>query len=178
MKYHTTTTLNEIRACSPCHDGWTVLLSHLGKTKADDDPLELLTILDSNGLYDALWCLRAPSLERLSRHFQAWCAERALPLFEREFLDDRRVRAQIEMLRNDYATDVERNAVWVSAWGAALAPEWRVARAARAASEATALEGAWHAARGIAGGAALVPALDAERAAQEQQLRAMIGEKT
>lgn len=53
------TTLNGIRACHPCEDGWEKLLKHLGKTKADDEPLDLLTVLESNGIADALWCLRA-----------------------------------------------------------------------------------------------------------------------
>jgi len=53
------TTLNRIRACSPCTEGWTKLLSSLGKTKADDEPLSMTDIIDSNGLDDALWCLRA-----------------------------------------------------------------------------------------------------------------------
>ena len=40
--------------------GWMEkLLSNLGKTAADDEPLSLITILDSNGLDDAPWCLRA-----------------------------------------------------------------------------------------------------------------------
>jgi len=77
MEYQAYTTLNEIRELSPCRKGWEKLLAHLGKAKADDEPLHILTILESNGLDDALWCLRAKSLERLSRHFQAWCAERA-----------------------------------------------------------------------------------------------------
>jgi hypothetical protein len=53
------TTLNKIREQSPCKDGWGKLLKHLGKTCADDVELDLLTILESNGLDDALWCLRA-----------------------------------------------------------------------------------------------------------------------
>lgn len=53
------TTLNAIRATHPCEEGWAVLLKHLGKTKADDEPLDFLTILESNGPDDALWCLRA-----------------------------------------------------------------------------------------------------------------------
>ena len=77
MEYHAYTTLNEIRELSPCRKGWEKLLAHLGKAKADDEPLHILTILESNGIDDALWCLRAKSLELLSRHFQAWCAERA-----------------------------------------------------------------------------------------------------
>jgi hypothetical protein len=63
-----TTTLNHIRSHSPCHDGWTKLLKHLGKTKPDDEPLSLLTVLKSNGLYDAIWCLRTePTPERTQR---------------------------------------------------------------------------------------------------------------
>ena len=52
------TTLNKIREHSPCAEGWKKLLEHLGKTKADDDPLSIIEILDSNGFDDALWCLR------------------------------------------------------------------------------------------------------------------------
>jgi hypothetical protein len=48
------TTLNAIREHSPCADGWAKLLRHLGKTQADDEPLALTTILDSNGPDDAL----------------------------------------------------------------------------------------------------------------------------
>ena len=51
------TTLNKIRAQHPCENGWRKLLKHLGKTEADDEPLPLLTVLDSNGLDDCLWCL-------------------------------------------------------------------------------------------------------------------------
>lgn len=53
------TTLKRIRECTPCCEGWEQLLKHLGKAKADDEPLSLLTILKSNGLDDAIWSLRA-----------------------------------------------------------------------------------------------------------------------
>ena len=52
------TTLNKIRSHSLSEHGWKKLLKHLGKTKADDDPLSIIEILDSNGFADALWCLR------------------------------------------------------------------------------------------------------------------------
>jgi hypothetical protein len=62
------TTLNQIRSHSPCQEGWTKLLKHLGKTQGDDEPLSLLTILESNGLNDAIWCLRTePTPERIQR---------------------------------------------------------------------------------------------------------------
>ena len=53
------TTLNKIREHSPCQEGWTKLLRTLNKKKADDEPVSIVKILDSNGLDDALWCLRA-----------------------------------------------------------------------------------------------------------------------
>jgi hypothetical protein len=53
------TSLNKIRLNSPCKEGWTKLLKYLGKVQADDVELDLLTVLESNGLDDALWCLRA-----------------------------------------------------------------------------------------------------------------------
>ena len=54
-----TTTLNRIREHSPCEDGWANLLAGLGKTSADDAALPFATILEINGLDDALWCCRA-----------------------------------------------------------------------------------------------------------------------
>ena len=54
-----TTTLNRIRECRPCRDGWEKLLRHLGKTAADDEVIDLLTVLESNGVQDTLWCMRA-----------------------------------------------------------------------------------------------------------------------
>jgi hypothetical protein len=155
-----TTTLNAIRAASPCKGGWEKLLSHLGKTKADDEALPLLTVLDSNGLDHALWVLsRAmqPEHDRLSRHFQAWCAERVLHLFEEKCPGDTRVRDQIAMLRNDTATADERDGARVAAEAAAWDAAWVVA---------------WVAARD----AAWVAAWNAARAAQERQLRKMLTE--
>ena len=70
-----TTTLNDIRKHGPCRDGWEKLLAHLGKTQADDEPLPFETILDSNGIDDALWCCRAaPQYDREWRLFAVWCA--------------------------------------------------------------------------------------------------------
>ena len=168
-KYASTTTLNAIRAASPCEDGWTKLLAHLGKTRADDEPLELLTVLDSNGLDDALWVLsRAMPDDRLARHFQAYCAEQVLHIFEAQHPGDRRVREQIAMLRNDDATPKERTAARAAARAAASVT-------ASAAASVTASATAWNTARAAAWAAASVGGLTAS-AAQEKQLRKMIGE--
>jgi hypothetical protein len=167
MQYNSTTTLNRIRAASPCEEGWTKLLKHLGKTKADDEPLDLLTVLDSNDLNDTLWVLSyAMPDDRLARHFQAWCADQVLHLFEADYPEDSRVRDQIAMLRNDTATDDQRYAAWSAAWAATRA-------AAREAAMDAAREAAWSAAWAATRAAAANVAWDA----QEAQLRKMLGGK-
>ena len=186
--YDQTLTLARIRKHAPCEDGWRKLLAYLGKTRADDDPLTIATVYASNGFDDALWCLRAMPDDRLSRHFQAWCAEQVLPIFEAERPDDARVRYQIAMLRNDVATREERDA----ARAAARAAESDAARdaasvaesaAARAAARAAESDAARDAARAAARAAAWAAARDAAwdvawdvaKAAQERQFRRMIG---
>ena len=52
------TTLNEIQKHNPQKDLWETLLRHLNKASADDEPLPLLTVLESNGTLDALWCVQ------------------------------------------------------------------------------------------------------------------------
>ena len=148
MPYASTTTLARIRAASPCEDGWRKLLGTLGKASADDEPLDLLTVLDSNGLDDALWVLSyAMPDDRLARHFQAWCADQVLHLFEAKRPNDTRVRDQIAMLRNDEADEAARaaarDAARAAAWDAAGAAAW-----------AAAWDAAWDAARATAGAAA------------------------
>ncbi len=51
------TTLNEIRKLHLSSSNWDKLLAHLGKTKPDDEPLAVITILESNGFFDAVWCV-------------------------------------------------------------------------------------------------------------------------
>ena len=161
--YASTTTLAAIRAAHPCEDGWRKLLGHLGKTAADDEPLPLLTVLDSNGLGDALWVLsKAMPDDRLARHFGAWCAEQVLHLFEAERPEDMRPRQAIAVARDDDATEEQRAAAGAAAWAAAGAAAW-------AAAEAAAWAAAWAAWAAADAGAAT-------RAAQEKQLRIMLAE--
>ena len=169
MAYKSTTTLAAIRAASPCESGWKKLLAALGKTKADSEPLDLLTVLNSNGLDDALWVMSfAMPDARLARHFQAWCAEQVLHIFEAVRPDDRRVRDQIEMLRRDDATKAERDAAR-TAWDAAIATAMDAAMAtAWDAAMATAWDAAWD--------AATATAWDAARDAQESRLRKMLND--
>ena len=164
------TTLNQIRAHSPCQDGWTKLLRGLGKTAADDEPLWIDTILDYNGLDDALWCLRAvEGYDREIRLFAVWCARRVQHLMT----DPRSVEALdvAERHARGEASDKELKAArslaaaaWAAAGGAA-------GRAACEAAES------WAAAAGRAAEwaecAARAAGMDrnTERAAQAEELR-------
>ena len=174
LAYKSTTTLAAIRAASPCESGWKKLLAALGKTKADSEPLDLLTVLNSNGLDDALWVMSfAMPDARLARHFQAWCAEQVLHIFEAVRPDDRRVRDQIEMLRRDDATKAERDAVWASAMDAAEAAR-DADEAAMDAARASTRGSAWDSARDAAEAAEASWA--SARDAQESRLRKMLNE--
>ena len=140
------TTLNRIREQSPCAEGWKKLLTHLGKTQADDEPLSFVTILDSNGLDDALWCCRAePEQSSMWRHFAVDCAESV-----RHLMKDQRSIDALNVARlhaNGQATDEELDAAWATttaAWDAAWAAA-RAARAAWAAAGAAARAAAWDA---------------------------------
>lgn len=109
------TTLNKIREHGPCEDGWTKLLKHLGKTCADDEPLPLLTILDSNGLDDCLWCLRSvPEHDREWRLYAVWCARQVQHLMT----DPRSVAALdvAERFANGDASQAELTAAWDATW--------------------------------------------------------------
>ena len=131
------TTLNEIRKHHPCKDGWEKLLAHLGKTKADDEPLSFGTILDSNGIDDALWCLRAlDGMDGPIRELACDFAETAIKYVPE---DEDRPRKAIETARR-YAR------------GEATDEELAAARAARAAWAAS--DAAWAAARAAASDAA------------------------
>ena len=145
------TTLNAIRMHRPCADGWKKLLTHLGKTTADDEPLDLLTILDSNGLDDALWCLRAmPEHDKHWRLYAVWCARQVQHLMT----DERSIAALDVAERHAHgrATDTELYA------------------AEAAAGDATGAWAAWDAARDAAGDAAWA-ARDAAGDAQASRLR-------
>jgi hypothetical protein len=142
------TTLNAIRAKGPCEDGWKKLLAHLGKKKADDEPLNLLTILESNGVQHCLWalqCVEHPDLERIARLMAADFAEAVLPIFEKKYPKDDRPRKAIQAARdfaNGKITAQERAAAGDAARDSAAAS----ASAALAAAGEAAWAAAWDAA--------------------------------
>ena len=151
------TTLNLIRECSPCHDGWEKLLKHLGKLRADDDTLPILTVLESNGLDDAIWAMRAvKGSDREIRLFAVWCARQVQHLMT----DKRSVKAidVSERFANGLASETDLLAARDAALAAAVAA---AVAAAGAAAGAAARAAAWDA----AGAAAWADAGDAARSA-------------
>ena len=174
------TTLNKIRNRYPCEDGWKKLLNHLGKTKADDEPLPMVTILDSNGLDDCLWCLRTlPEYDREWRLFAVWCARQVQHLMT----DARSIAALdvAERFAHGQAMSEELYAARAAALDAARAAARAAERAAeRAAARAAAWAAAWDAERDAAldatWAAARAAEWDAERDAQAKELRRILEE--
>lgn len=135
------TTLSEIRKYEPCAAGWQKLLTYLGKAKADDEPLSLLTILDSNGLDDAIWCLRAvDGHDKEIRLFVVWCARQVQHLLtDQRSLDALDVA---ERYANGKATQDELNAAWDAAEAAVYTARDTAWNAAGEAAS-TARDAAW-----------------------------------
>ena len=163
-----TTTLNRIRKHSPCKPGWAKLLAYLGKTKADDEPVSYLTILDSNGVEDCLWCARVEP-----QHDKLW---RTIALkFARDvehLSADPRVKACNDVTERHIlgdATDAELDAAWAAALAAALAAARAAARSAARAARGAARDAAWDAAWDAARDArdAVRAVRDAARAARD-----------
>lgn len=160
-------TLDQIRAHSPCEEGWRTLL----RSKPGPGPFPLSHIVESNGLDDALWCTRClPEHDRIWRLFAVWCARqvpqsdaclKALDVAER-FANGQASKQELEAASaaaRGAARGAARAAAWDAAWAAAI----------DAASDA-ASDAAWDAASAAASAAAR----DAARAAQKQQFLIMI----
>jgi len=146
------TTLNQIRAKKPCKKGWAKLLASLGKTSVDDEPLSIITILESNGLGDALWCLQCvQGHDREIRLYAVWCA--------------RQVQHLMTDPRSVAALDVAERFANGEASGADLAV-----------AEAAALEAPWAVASAATRVAASAVIRAAARNAQEKRLRELCAE--
>ena len=185
------TTLNKIREHSPCKDGWEKLLKYLGKTKPDDEPLPLLTILDSNGFDDTLWCFRvvegfkkekqllAITYAREVEHLMPAESKKSLDVFDRyanglatqeEFDAARRVADAAYTAA--YTADASWAAAHTAAAAAAAAARDAVSAAACAAAHAALAAAA--AARDAAASAAPSHAYSTTKAKQETQLRELL----
>lgn len=168
-----TTTFQRLRDAGACQDGYRKLAKHLGGVDAYgmDKPINLLVILDSNGLDDTLWCLRATEQDatKIVRLFAADCAESVLHHYESLVPNDDRPRKAIQAARdhaNGLIDDAARDAARAAAWAAACDAACDAARDAAWAA-------AWAAARDAATAASRDAAWAAEKAEAEKQ-RAML----
>ena len=165
------TTLNKIKSHSPCEDGWKKLLNHLGKTEADNEVLELRTILVSNGIEHTLWAFRAvDGKDKEIRLFAADCAEMVLPIYEKEYPNDYRPRKAIHAAR-DYANGLISAGELVAARAdASAAADAAMTKRAAASAKWAAASAAWDA-------ASAASAASAARAAQRTAADAALAAK-
>jgi len=158
-----TTTFHLLRKHNACKDRYTVLRKAL--TRGDDEPITLIEILDSNGLDDAIWALRAvpdeqtDERDRLARLFACWCVRQVW-----HQLTDERSRTAIEVAERYAVGEATHDDLKAAARSAADA-----ARAAFAAYYADAAA-AYYAARAAAADAAYYAARAAAAAARDAQV--------
>ena len=156
------TTLNDIKKNGPCgtarddSHGFRKLLTYLSKTKSDNEQLSFKTILESNGLEDAIWCLRAvDGYDREIRLFAVACARRV------EHLDPtgqaKKTNDASERYANGLATAEELKAARDASWDASR-------DAARNASQAAARDASQDASQDAARAAARAAAWSDSRA--------------
>ena len=139
------TTLNEIQKHKLSQYSWEKLLRYLNKTYADEQPLPLLTVLESNGFEDALWCVKnlydkksnlklAVLFAREVQHGMPEESVQALAVFER-YVDGNATDEEFQEARKAawetaHSAEAACNAVWREEGSAADA----YAASARAAS--------------------------------------------
>ena len=166
-----TTTLELLRQHNACKRGYNLIADHVGRDFTGE--IDLLTILDNNGVADCVWALRAaqqPEMREIAIEFAIKCAQPhysnpAWQTWATNWLNgsDRSREAAAS------AAEVAR-AAWVAASAAEAA--W-VASAARVAWAASAAEVAWAASAAEVARAAWVAA-EAEREHQATILRKLL----
>ena len=137
-----TTTFKRLRSAGACQSRYKFLRAKLKGVK-DTEPINLLTILETNGLDDALWALRATAenCDKIARLVAADFAEQVLPIWQKYAPDDKRPSQAIEAARDfahgrinadqlsaawaaareagDAAVAADGEAAWAAAWDAA-----------------------------------------------------------
>ena len=114
-----TTTFKLLRGHHACKDRYAVLRESL-RGRGDDEPITMIEILDSNGLADALWALRAvpdeqaAERDKLARLFACWCVRQVWHL-----LTDDRSRTAVEVAERYAVGDATRDALNAAAYAAA-----------------------------------------------------------
>jgi hypothetical protein len=158
-----TTTFALLRSACACTPRYRVLREALGLSYGTDEPINILTILKTNGIEDALWALTATAedCEKVARFLAADFAEMALPEWLKYYPNDDRPRLAIQAARdfaNGTITALQRSAAWSAAASAAMS-------AAESAAASAARSAAWSAAASAAASAAMSAAWSAAESA-------------
>ena len=161
-----------LHAAGACTSGYRKLAEYLGGIDhyGRDKDIPLTVVLESNGLSDALWCLRATTEPELARQvsIELACryAEHVLPVWEAKYPADRRPHLAIKAAKKCILENTPENRQ--AAGAAARDAEWAAVSAAYAASAAAgAADAAWAAARDAADAAAWAAADAAWAAARD-----------
>ena len=117
-----TTTFRRLRAAGACPGRYEFLRRALPREKYGDvDPIDLLTILETNGLDDALWAMgaTAENCDTIARLMAADFAEEVLPIWRKFAPEDRRPELAIAAARdfahgriNSAQLDAAGDAAW------------------------------------------------------------------
>lgn len=137
-------TLRMIEANAPCTSGWRTLLKSLNKTKADEEELDLRYILNSNGIEDAIWCLRCFNYEDYCL-FLADIAESVLHIYgsknkniaPRDAITAIREYKLGNITLSELSDASDDAAAYAAAYNAASATAYHAASTANAAAAAT-----------------------------------------
>ena len=116
-----TTSFALLKKAGACAGRYLFLAKALGGITeyGKDTPIDLLTILETNGVDDCLWALQATAEDasRITELIIADVAESVLYIYEREYPTDKRVRECIQA-RRAYANGEIDAAAWDAAWAA------------------------------------------------------------
>ena len=143
-----TTTLNLLHKAEACTARYKVLRAALGVDYPMDAEISLRTILETNGINDALWALRATAedCKKVARLMSADFAELSLPFWMKYYYpDDNRPALAIKAARDfaaglitkedlavarsaarSAAESAARYATWSAAWSAAWSAQAEV----------------------------------------------------
>jgi len=162
------TTYEKIKSFRPCSDGWKKLLENTNPEMNMTAEIDLMDILRSNGIKDAVWALRCWD-------YMDWClficdvCESILPIFEKKYPEDDRPRKALQAIKACKAGTVAGQAYYATAADAAYA----AADDACAAADAVADAAAYAVASAAADAAAYAAADDVTYAAADAAVDAV-----
>ena len=165
MKIKLTTTFELLRLNHACESGYKTLAKNLGGINkyGKDTEINLLQILESNGVQDALWSLRACKEDekiKIAQHIACDCAEAVLYIYEKYNNKNTAPRNAIEIARKVIRGELPASAAADASARAAYDAAYAAYDAAARAASAAAYDAAYDDAR-----AASAAAYDAARAA-------------